>query len=173
MNKVLVIAEHIDGKLAAGNGTTIAAALQLASHCDVLLACNNTDLAVGLSELSGVKTVKNIVQPRFSHVLAEDLAPIIVKQAASYSHILAPATTFGKNVLPRVAALLDVAMISDVTSIQNADTFVRPIYAGNAFETVQSIDSIKLLTIRTTAFNAVKAGESKAAIESLAEEFIA
>ncbi|MCS5712422.1 FAD-binding protein [Candidatus Berkiella aquae] len=171
MNKVLVIAEQTDGKLAASNGATIAAALKLAQHCDVLLACDNAQLAAALSELSGVKTIKTIVQQRFLHVLAEDLAPIIVKQAASYSHILAPATTFGKNLLPRVAALLDVAMISDVTLIENADTFVRPIYAGNAFETVQSMDLIKLLTIRTTAFDAIAKGENKATIESLTEEF--
>ncbi|MFV0371017.1 MAG: electron transfer flavoprotein subunit alpha/FixB family protein, partial [Azonexus sp.] len=98
---------------------------------------------------------------------AENVAALVVAQAGAYSHILAPATTFGKNVLPRVAALLDVAQISEITAVESADTFVRPIYAGNAMATVQSADKIKVITVRTTAFDAVAAGNN-APVEALA-----
>lgn len=167
MNKVLVIAEHFAGIPTASNAPTIAAALQLDDACDVLLACADAKKAQALSELSGVKTVKALVHARFAQVLAEDLAPIIQSLANNYTHILAPSTTFGKNLMPRLAALLDVAMISDVTHIESADTFVRPIYAGNAFEKLRLNDAIKLLTIRTTAFDGVKASGAQAAIEML------
>ena len=91
---------------------------------------------------------------------AENLTALVIANAAGYSHILAPATTFGKNLCPRVAALLDVAQISEITAVESADTFVRPIYAGNALATVQSADQIKVITVRTTAFDAVNAGNS-------------
>lgn len=172
MNKVLVIAEHFAGIPTASNAPTIAAASQLDAACDVLLACADAKDAQALSELSGVKTVKALIHARFAQVLAEDLAPIIQSLANNYTHILAPSTTFGKNLMPRLAALLDVAMISDVTHIESADTFVRPIYAGNAFEKIRSNDAIKLLTIRTTAFDAVKASTPTAPVENLAIEVL-
>jgi len=167
MSKVLVIAEQYAGKIASSNAPTIAAALTLATHCDVLLACADQAVASLLTTLAGVNEVKVIIDPAFTHTLAEDLAPIIAKRATDYTHVLAPSTTFGKNLLPRVAALCDVAMVSDVTAIIDADTFMRPIYAGNAFETVKSSDRIKCLTIRTTAFEGVKAGDKQAPVNVL------
>ena len=167
MSKVLVIAEQFAGKVSLSNAPTVAAALKLASHCDVLLACGDQTVAAALATLEGVNEVKVIVDPAFLHILAEDLAPIVAKLATDYTHVLAPSTTFGKNLLPRVAALCDVAMISDVTAIIDTDTFSRPIYAGNAFETVKSVDTIKCLTIRTTAFDGVKAGDKQASIKIL------
>jgi len=105
--------------------------------------------------------------PAYGHRLAENIAPLIAEVGASYSHILAPATTTGKNITPRVAALLDVQAISDISSVESADTFKRPIYAGNIIATVQSSDSIKVLTVRTTAFDAVSAEGGTASIEAL------
>lgn len=166
MSKILVIAEHHDNKITASTAVTIAAALTLAEQCDVLLACDNNNLAEQL-QLTGVKQIHLVLEPCFKHVLAEDLAPIVAQLAKEYTHVLAPSSTFGKNLLPRVAALLDVQMISDVTHIESSDTFTRPIYAGNAFEKVQSRDPIKCLTIRTTAFDAVKKSETTAAINAL------
>src|SRR5690606_14215092 len=98
----------------------------------------------------------------------ENLAPLVVSIAEEYSHVLAPATSFGKNVLPRIAALLDVAQVSDIVAVESADTFVRPIYAGNGLATVQSSDSIKIVTVRTTAFDAAAASGGTAAIETVA-----
>jgi electron transfer flavoprotein alpha subunit len=105
--------------------------------------------------------------PVLAHPLAEDLAPLIAKLAEGYSHVLAPTTTAGKNVMPRVAALLDVAQISDIVGVVSADTFVRPIYAGNALATVQSKDKVKIITVRGTAFPAVPAERGSAAIEAV------
>lgn len=167
MNKILVIAEHFNGKPTASNAPTISAALKLASECDVLFACADAKEAQTLSELTGIKTVKVLLSTRFSHVLAEDLAPMIQSLAKDYTHILVPSTTFGKNLMPRLAALLDVAMISDVTAIESQDTFTRPIYAGNAFERIRSNDAVKLLTIRTTAFDGVKSSGENAPLETL------
>jgi len=167
MNKTLVIAEHHDNKITASTAVTIAAALTLAEQCDVLLACENKSMAEQLA-LTGVNQIHLITHERFLHALAEDLAPIVVKLAKDYTHVLAPSSTFGKNILPRVAALLDVQMISDITAIVDADTFMRPIYAGNAFEKVQSKDAIKCLTIRTTAFDAVKTSATKPAVNEVA-----
>ncbi len=167
MSKVLVIAEQFSGKVSPSNAPTIAAALKLAPHCDVLLACDSQAVANDLAMLSGINEVKVIVHPAFAHILAEDLAPVIAKLASDYTHVLVPSTTFGKNLLPRVAALCDVAMVSDVTSIIDAETFMRPIYAGNAFETVTSTDSIQCLTIRSTAFDGVKLSDKPAPINLL------
>lgn len=166
MTKVLVIAEQHHGQLAQATKVAITAATQLGKHCDVLLADETEQLAIQIAALQGVKTVWVITHARFKHVIAEDLAPIIVNTAKSYTHILAPATTFGKNLMPRVAAMLNVAQISDVISIGSEDTFIRPIYAGNAFQKVKSNDPIKVLTIRTTAFEATPEG-NQASIEAL------
>ncbi|MGE3320017.1 MAG: electron transfer flavoprotein subunit alpha/FixB family protein [Candidatus Berkiella sp.] len=166
MSKMLVIAEHHENNITSSTAATIAAALSLAERCDVLLACENKILTEQLA-LTGVKQIHVITHERYRHVLAEDLAPIIASLAKDYTHVLAPSSTFGKNLLPRVAALLDVSMISDVTAIIDPNTFMRPIYAGNAFEKVESQDAIKCLTIRTTAFDAVKTGTHKPTVNEL------
>ncbi len=158
MSKVLVIAEHHTMSLAPSTKATISAALKLNSQCDVFFACDKDELSSEIAALNGVATVLVATHPRFAHILAEDLAPLLVTLAKEYTHILVGATTFGKNILPRLAAMLDVAQISDVCTIESEDTFIRPIYAGNAFEKVQALDNIKLLTIRTTAFDQVKTG---------------
>ncbi len=156
MAKVLVIAEYHGNTLSPSTKATISAALKLDAHCDVFLACSKDELSSEIAKLQGVATVLVVTHPRFSHILAEDIAPILANIAKDYTHILAPSTTFGKNIMPRMAAILDVGQISDVTVIESEDTFIRPIYAGNAFEKVQSLDNIKVLTIRTTAFDQVQ-----------------
>jgi electron transfer flavoprotein alpha subunit len=161
MNKVLVIAEHYKNHLASSTQAVIAAGLKIADQCDVLLVSDQEKLAPSIASLMGVSNVLVVQHPCFSHILAEDVAPVVVNVSKEYTHILAPATTFGKNIMPRVAALLDVQQISDISAIENANTFVRPIYAGNAFETVQSNDKIKVITVRPTMFQALgeKTGE--------------
>jgi electron transfer flavoprotein alpha subunit len=122
-------------------------------------------VAQAASRIAGVAKVRVADNPQFTHALAENLAALVVSLAEGYSHILAPATTFGKNFLPRVAALLDVAQLSDIIAVETPDTFVRPIYAGNALATVQSTDRIKAVTVRSTGFEAAKAEGGTAAIE--------
>jgi electron transfer flavoprotein alpha subunit len=124
--------------------------------------------AQAAAAITGVNQVISVEAAYLADGLAESLAAQVVALAGSYSHILAPATAFGKNVTPRVAALLDVAQISDVTAIESADTFQRPIYAGNAIATVQSTDAIKVMTVRTTAFDAASSTGGSAAVESVA-----
>jgi electron transfer flavoprotein alpha subunit len=150
---VLVIAEHDNLKLSPSTLTTLTAANQLSSEIYVLVAgsqCVEVVEAVRLA--AGVSEVIYCDNSCFSQPLAEDLTALTLALAPSYSHILAPATTFGKNFLPRLAALLDVAPISDVIAIEDQNTFQRPIYAGNAIATVRSADKIKVMTIRTTTF---------------------
>lgn len=165
MAKVLVIAEHHQGHIAPMVYATMGAAKQLAESFDVLYASDSDALASTLAKREGVKTVWVACHSCFSHLLAEDLAPLIVAMAKDYTHILAPADTFGKNLLPRVAALLGVAQISDLVAIKSEEIFTRPIYAGNALQTVQSHDSIKVMTIRPTAFEAIAESDQMAAIE--------
>ncbi|MBN9287826.1 MAG: electron transfer flavoprotein subunit alpha [Gammaproteobacteria bacterium 39-13] len=167
MTNVLVIAEYHNGILAPSTNATLSAALKIAPTADILLACEKDTLSNELARLEGVKKVWVLEHARFSHILAEDLAPVIVELAKNYTHILAGATTFGKNLLPRVAATLDVTQISDVSQIESEAVFVRPIYAGNAFEKVQSNEKIKVLTIRTTAFDKAKQGRQQAEISPL------
>jgi electron transfer flavoprotein alpha subunit len=119
------------------------------------------------AKIAGVAKVLLADAPEYAHGLAENLAPLVVKLAGGYSHVLVTATTFGKNLLPRAAALLDLQQISDVVKIVSADSFVRPIYAGNGLATVQSADRIKLLTVRSTAFEAAKADGGNAAVETV------
>ncbi|MGD9592088.1 MAG: electron transfer flavoprotein subunit alpha/FixB family protein, partial [Candidatus Berkiella sp.] len=158
MAKVLVIAEHHADQLAPSTKATISAALALTSLCDVFVACDKDEISQDIAKLQGVANVLVATHERFAHVLAEDLAPLLMKMANDYTHILAPSTTFGKNMMPRLAAMLDVGQISDVCTIEKEDVFIRPIYAGNAFEKVQALDNIKILTIRTTAFDMVQTG---------------
>jgi len=166
---VLVIAEHDNQRLKSATLNTITAALQLDKIVVVLVAGRNCRSAAdSVAAIAGVGKVLLADAAHYEHPLAEELAPLVVAVAKDASHILAPASTFGKNLLPRVAALLDVAAISDITRIISPDTFVRPIYAGNAMVTVQSSDPVKVITIRTTAFDAVPTTGGGAAIEIVA-----
>ena len=161
---VLVIAEHDETGIRPATRHAVAAAHELDTDVHLLLAGKGDVEAAALIE--GVAKVLAADEEQYNHALAENLAPLVVKLASAYSHVLAPSTTFGKNVLPRVAALLDVAQISDIVGILSADTFVRPIYAGNALATVQSSDPIKVITVRATAYQAANAEGGSAAIET-------
>lgn len=169
MSKILVIAETLKNHLAPSTAATLGAGLHLAKTCDVLLIHEQDTLASEIAAFQGVEKVLVAKHPRFAHILAEDVAPLIVALAKNYTHLLAPATTFGKNVMPRVAAMLDVAQISDVSTIVDDNTFTRPIYAGNAFETVRSKEKIKILTVRTTAFNPSVKGDALGVIQTLTQ----
>ena len=165
---ILVIAEHDNAALKAATLNTVAAAQKIGGEIHVLVAgAGCAAAAQQAAGLQGVAKVKVADAAHYNAQTAENLTALIVANAAGYSHILAPATTFGKNVAPRVAALLDVAQISEITAVESADTFVRPIYAGNALATVKSADAVKVITVRTTAFDAVATGGA-AAVESLA-----
>jgi len=162
----LVIAEHDNQSLKVATLNAVAAALQCAPEVDILVAGSGTDGATAAAaQIAGVRKVIQIDDPALADQLAEPLAAQILNLASGYSHILAPATANGKNVLPRVAAKLDVAQLSDITKVVSLDTFERPIYAGNAIATVQSIDPIKVITVRTTGFDPVAATGGSAAIE--------
>ena len=165
---VLVIAEHDNAKLKSAVLNTIAAAAKIGGDIHVLVAGHQcAAVAQAAAAVAGVAKVLVADSDSYRDQLAENLATLVVGLAGSYSHVLAPATAFGKNVLPRVAALLDVAQISDIVAVESADTFVRPIYAGNAMATVQSSDKIKVITVRTTGFDAVSANGGSAAVESV------
>ena len=162
----LVIAEHDNQSLKAATLNAVAAALQISPEVDILVAGNGTDaVAQAAGQIAGVRKVIQVDSPDLADQLAEPLAAQILSIAKNYSHILAPATANGKNVLPRVAAKLDVAQLSDITRVVSPDTFERPIYAGNAIATVQSADSIKVITVRTTGFDPVAATGGSATIE--------
>ena len=164
----LVIAEHDNAALKAATLNTVAAALKLGASVEVLVAGSGCAAAAqAAAALAGVAKVKLADAPHYADQTAENLAALIHVHAAGYTHILAPATTFGKNLLPRVAALLDVAQISEICGVESPDTFIRPIYAGNALATVKSADAVKVITVRTTAFDAVAQGGA-AAIENIA-----
>jgi len=167
---ILVIAEHDNAGLKAATLNTVSAAARLGADIEVLVAGSHCAAAAeAAAQLAGVARVKVADAAAYADQGAENLAALLVGlvQAGGYSHVLAPATTNGKNVLPRVAALLDVAQISDIVAIESADTFVRPIYAGNALATVKSSDAVKVITVRTTAFDAVGTGGS-ATVEAIA-----
>jgi electron transfer flavoprotein alpha subunit len=164
---ILVIAEHDNTTLKAGTRNTLTAALKLGSPVDLLVAGHNCQaVAQTAASLTGVNTVKVADAAHLADGFAENLAALVVSIADGYSHILAPASTYGKNFLPRVAALLDVAQISEISAVVDANTFVRPIYAGNALATVESKDTVKVITVRTTSFDAAGEGGS-AAIEAI------
>ncbi|ADN75190.1 Electron transfer flavoprotein alpha subunit [Ferrimonas balearica DSM 9799] len=158
---ILVIAE-LDGQLKADTAKVVHAAQAIGGDVHLLVAGHQVaDAAQAGAALAGVTQVLVADDARFEHGLAENLADLIVSLGRDYSHILAAASAQGKDALPRAAALLDVSMLSDVVAVESADTFIRPIYAGNAMATVQSLDAIKVMTIRTAAFDAV--GEQAAA----------
>lgn len=164
---ILVIAEHDNAVLKAATLNTITAAVQLGDDVHVLVAGQNCGaVAEAAAQVVGVKKVLVADAPYYAHQLAENVAALVVSLAAGYSHLLAPATAAGKNTLPRVAALLDVAQISDIIKVESADTFVRPIYAGNVLATVQSSDAVKVITVRGTAFPAAAATGGSASVET-------
>jgi electron transfer flavoprotein alpha subunit len=164
---VLVIAEHDNASLRPATLNTVAAAAKIGSEVAVLIAGAGCEPAAkAAAAIAGVARVVRADAPQYKDGLAENLAALVVALAPGYSHILAPATSFGKNVAPRIAALLDVAQISDVVAVVSPDTFVRPIYAGNALATVQSNDKLKVVTVRTTGFDAAAAAGGSAVIEN-------
>ncbi len=166
---ILVIAEHGDAELKAGTLNTVAAAAEIGGEIHVLVAGSGCSaIAESAAKIAGVAKVLCADAPEFENQLAENLAPLVVGLAAGYGHVLAPAGTFGKNLMPRVAALLDVQQISDITAITGPDTFERPIYAGNAIATVQSSDTIKVITVRLTGFDAAAAEGGSATVEAVA-----
>ena len=164
----LVIAEHDNGSLKGATHHTVTAAAQCAGEVHILVAGSGCGAAAeAAAGIAGVAKVLVADAPQLLDGLAENVAEQILAIAASYSHILAPATAYGKNILPRVAARLDVAQISEITKVESPDTFERPIYAGNAIATVQSGDPVKVITVRGTAFDAAATGGS-AAVEQIA-----
>ncbi len=164
----LVIAEHDNHALKGSTLNTVSAAAKCGSEVHVLVAGHNAGaVASAAAQIAGVSKVLHADGAQFEHGLAENVAEQILAIASGYSHILAPATSFGKNVLPRVAAKLDVSQISEITKVESADTFERPIYAGNAIATVQSEDPVKVITVRTTGFDAAAATGGSAAVESI------
>jgi len=164
----LVIAEHDHGSLKGATLNTVTAALQCGGEVHVLVAGHQaTAAAQAAAQIAGVTKVLHADAPQLAEQLAETVAAQVLALAGAYSHLLFPATAHGKNVAPRVAALLDVAQVSDVTRVDSPDTFERPIYAGNAIAVVQSSDKVKVLTVRTTGFDAAGAGGS-APVESVA-----
>ena len=164
----LVIAEHDNASLKGSTLNTVTAALQCGGEVHILVAGHNAATAVqAASQIAGVAKVLHADAAYFADGLAENIAEQVLAIASSYSHILAPATAYGKNILPRVAAKLDVSQISEITKVDSPDTFERPIYAGNAIATVQSADAVKVITVRSTGFDAAASGGS-AAVESIA-----
>ena len=160
----LVIAEHDNATLKGATLNTVAAAAQCGGDVHVLIAGHNAAAAAqAASQIAGVAKVIHADAPGFEHGLAENVAAQVLAIAGDYSHILFPATASGKNVAPRVAATLDVGQVSDITKVISADTFERPIYAGNAIATVQSSDAIKVITVRTTGFDPAAATGGSAA----------
>lgn len=165
---ILVIAEHDNQSIKSATLNTVAAAAKIGGEIHVLVAGNGCAAAASAAaSIAGVAKVRVADAAHYEHQLAENVAALVVANAAGYTHILACASTAGKNMLPRVAALLDVAQISDVIAVESADTFVRPIYAGNALATVKSADPVKVVTVRSTGFEPAGDGGS-ATIEALA-----
>jgi electron transfer flavoprotein alpha subunit len=165
---VLVVAEHDHQSIKPATLNTVAAAAKIGGDIAVLVAGSDCDgAAKAAAAIAGVGKVLVADAPLYKDQLAEDLAALVVGVAAGYTHLLAPANSFGKNLAPRVAALLDVAQVSDIVAVVSPDTFVRPIYAGSVLATVQSKDKIKVITVRATGFDAVAASGGSAAVESL------
>ncbi|MFN0040081.1 MAG: electron transfer flavoprotein subunit alpha/FixB family protein [Burkholderiales bacterium] len=165
---ILVLAEHDNAALKPAVLNTVSAALAIGGVVNILVAGHNcASVAQQAAKIAGVKRVRVADAAHYAHGLAENVAALLAGIAREYSHVLAPATSFGKNILPRVAALLDVAQVSDIVSVVSADTFVRPIYAGNALATVQTSDAIKVITVRSTGFDAASADGGQALVEPL------
>ncbi|WP_321889733.1 electron transfer flavoprotein subunit alpha/FixB family protein [Paraburkholderia bannensis] len=168
MTNLLVIAEHDNAGIKAATLNTVAAAQKIGGDVHVLVAGHDAQAAAdAAAKIAGVSKVLLADAPQLAQGLAENIEATVLSIAHQYSHILAPATAAGKNVAPRIAAKLDVAQISDITAVNAPDTFERPIYAGNAIATVQSVDPVKVVTVRTTAFDAVAAEGGSAVIERI------
>src|SRR6478735_847363 len=164
----LVIAEHDNASIKGATLNTVTAASQCGGEVHVLVAGHNAGAAAkAASQIAGVAKVIHAEGEHFAHGLAENMAAQVLAIAANYSHILFPATASGKNISPRVAAKLDVGQISDVTKVDSADTFERPIYAGNAIATVQSLDAKKVITVRTTGFDPAAASGGSASVDTI------
>src|SRR3569832_213998 len=164
----LVIAEHDNASVKGATLNTVPAAMKCGGDVHVLVAGHNAGAAAkAAAQIAGVAKVLHVEGEHFAHGLAENIAAQVLAIAADYSHILFPATASGKNVAPRVAAKLDVGQISDITKVDAADTFERPIYAGNAIAVVQSLDEKKVITVRTTGFDPAAATGGSAAVESI------
>ncbi len=165
---ILVIAEHDNKELKSATLNAVTAATKIGGDVHILVAGSGSGaVADAAAKIAGVSKVLHADDASLEHGLAENVAPIIVELAGGYNHILAPSTTTGKNILPRAAALLDTQMISDISAVIDADTFERPIYAGNAIATVKSSDAKKLITIRGTAFDAAAATGGSASVETI------
>ncbi|MEZ5702193.1 MAG: electron transfer flavoprotein subunit alpha/FixB family protein [Burkholderiaceae bacterium] len=165
----LVIAEHDNASIKGATLNTVTAAAACGGDVHVLVAGHNAaEAAKAAAAIAGVSKVIHADAAYLEHGLAENVAAQVMAMASDYSHILFPATASGKNIAPRVAALLDVGQISDITKVEAADTFERPIYAGNAIATVQSTDATKVITVRTTGFDPAAATGGSAAVESAA-----
>ncbi|NKB45827.1 MAG: electron transfer flavoprotein subunit alpha/FixB family protein [Alphaproteobacteria bacterium] len=165
----LVVAEHDNTELKPASLSTIQAASEIGGDVHVLVAGAGCAAVAELAaKVAGVSSVKVADDARYEHQLAEPVATLVASLAGDYTHVLASATTFGKNFMPRVSALLDVAQISDISAVVSADTFVRPIYAGNAMATVQSNDAVKLITVRGSTFDKAAAEGGSAGIDAVA-----
>lgn len=164
---ILVLADLHEGQLAGATAHVVAAAQAIGGDIDILVAGEGVQAAAdAAAKLDGVNKVRVADNAVYAHQLAEPMGALLVALADDYSHVLASASTTGKNVLPRLAALKDVSQLSDVLGVESADTFLRPIYAGNAIATVKSVDALKVITVRTTGFDAVGSSGS-AAIEAV------
>ena len=165
---ILILAEHNNEEVKSSTLNTIGAASKISSDIEVLVVGSNTEgICKEISNYQNIKKVLSLNNTDYEHAIAEKIEPVIMSIADNYSHIFAPATTFGKNVMPRVAVKLDVAQISDVISIESEDTFIRPIYAGNALATVKSNDLKKVITIRPTSFDVVAKEGGSGIVEDL------
>ena len=165
---ILILAEHNNAEVKSSTLNTIGAASKISSDIEVLVVGSNTEgICNEISNYQNIKKVLSVNNTDYEHAIAEKIEPVIMSIADNYSHIFAPATTFGKNVMPRVAVKLDVAQISDVISVESEDTFIRPIYAGNALATVKSNDLKKVITIRPTSFDVVAKEGGSGIVEDL------
>lgn len=165
---ILVVAEHDGAGLKASTFTTLGAAQKIGGDIDVLVAGSGAGaVAEAAAKIAGVRAVLHGDAEDYSHPLAEAYAPLLEDLAEGYTHILVPATTFGKNILPRAGALLDVQPISDISAVIDADTFERPVYAGNAIATVKSKDALKLISVRGSTFDAVAADGGSASVSDV------
>ena len=165
---ILILAEHNNEEVKSSTLNTIGAASKISSDIEVLVVGSNTEgICKEISNYQNIKKVLSLNNTDYEHAIAEKIEPVIMSIADNYSHIFAPATTFGKNVMPRVAVKLDVAQISDVISVESEDTFIRPIYAGNALATVKSNDLKKVITIRPTSFDVVVKEGGSGIVEDL------
>jgi electron transfer flavoprotein alpha subunit len=164
---ILVVAEHDNNEIKGSTLNTVTAASKIGGDVSVLVAgSESSSAAEQASKIAGITSVIHVDDPIYKNFLAEDLGNLVASIAEGFDYILAPATTFGKNFLPRVAAKLDVQQISDIISVEDADTFKRPIYAGSCIATVKSNDSVKVITVRTTAFDASPITDSSVTVNS-------